>query len=69
MISMRFRRLYRRLSYLTGVLRCIRPGTQARIIAARSKAKTKLSSYAFRMSAITAMKGQIWASLSPGVDR
>ena len=31
MISMRLRRLYRRLSYLTGVLRCFRPGMQARI--------------------------------------
>ena len=31
MISMRLRRLYRRLSYLTGVLRCFLPGMQARI--------------------------------------
>ena len=27
----RLRRLWRRLSYLTGVLRCFRPGIQARI--------------------------------------
>ena len=31
MISMRLRRLYRRLSYLTVFLRCLRPRMQARI--------------------------------------
>lgn len=31
MISIRLRRLYRRLSYLTFVLRCFRPGIQARM--------------------------------------
>lgn len=31
MISIRFRRLYPRLSYLTGAFRCLRPGMQARI--------------------------------------
>ncbi len=31
MISIRLRRLYRRLSYRTAVLRCFRPGIQARI--------------------------------------
>ena len=31
MISIRFRRLYRLLSYLIGVLRCFRPGMQGRI--------------------------------------
>ncbi len=32
MISMRLRRLYRRLSYLTGFVRFFRPGMQARIL-------------------------------------